>query len=275
MKTKLLTMTSLLAVLALSAFGAHPAQASMVAGWDFSQYFADGILSIDGAAYTDTLSANYSDLDPTSGAGAESANFGTLYLNGQFGSTNVMAGSGSEPILPSVAVGGSLSSNIGAPGGSLDFDTWSIVQNEGQLYANSLALTGAGAASAVFGADLSALTSIGSDWVLTFGARTFSGVSELGIDFSTDGVAYTSLGTVALTNLDTLYSVNLGAASSETGFVRFDFVTPGTGGAGQQFIDNVAINANVALVPEPGTALLCGLGMIGLGIAGRRRPARV
>jgi hypothetical protein len=274
MKTKLFTTTSLLAALALSAFGANPAQAAMVAGWDFSQYFADGALSIDGATFTGTLSANYSDLDPTSGAGAESANFGSLYLNGQFGSTNVNAGSGTEPILPSGAVGGSLASNISAPGGSLDFDSWATVQNEGQVYANSLALTGVGAASAVFEATLSALAATGSNWVLTFGARTFTGVSELGIDFSTDGATYTSLGTVALTNLDTPYSVNLGAASSPTGFVRFDFVTPGAGGDGQQFIDNVAINANVAAIPEPGTAFLFGLGMLGLAVTGRRRTSR-
>ena len=276
MKTKFLTLTALLVSLALSAFSANPAHATMVAGWDFSQYFADGILSIDGNVYTDTLSANYSDLDPTQGAGAESAGFGTLYLNGQFGSTNVQAGSGSEPVLPSGAVGGSLSSNLDAPGGlggSLSFDTFSIVSSEGQAYANSLALTAAGAASAVFAANLSSVPETGNDWSISFGARTFSGAGSVGIAFSTDGTSYANVGSVILSNLDTLFSVNLGAIASDIAFVKLAFDAPAAGGAGQAFVDNVAINATLTVVPEPGTALLCGLGMLGLGLAGRRRPA--
>ncbi len=271
MKTKLLT---LLASAAVALTGALPAHAAMVAGWDFSQYFADGILSIDGNSYTDTLSANYADLDPTQGAGAESAGFGTLYLNGQFGSTNVQAGSGSEPILPSGAVGGSLSSNLDAPGGlggSLSFDTHSILAFEGQAYTNFLALTATDAANVVFAANLSAVPETGSNWSVSFGARTFSGAGSVGIAFSTDGISYTSAGSVALSTLDTLYSVTLGAAASDLAFVKLSLAAPGAGGAGQAFIDNVAVNATLSAIPEPGTALLCGLGMAGLGIAGRRR----
>ena len=273
MKTKLLTLTALFASAVLSVFSANPAHAAMVAGWDFSQYFADGILSIDGNAYTGTLAANYSDLDPTQGAGAESAAFGTLYLDGQFGSTNVQAGSGSEPILPSGAVGGSLSSNLGAPGGlggSLDFDTHSILAFEGQAYTNFLALTATNIANIVFGANLSSVPETGSDWSLSFGARTFSGAGSVGVAFSTDGVSYTSAGSVVLSSLDTLYSVTLGAIASDAAFVKLSFSAPAAGGVGQAFIDNVAVNATVSAIPEPATALLCGLGMIGLGIAGRR-----
>ena len=277
MTTKLLTITALFASAALSVFGANPAHAAMVAGWDFSQYFADGILSIDGNVYTDTLSANYSDLDPTQGAGAESAAFGTLYLNGQFGSTNVQAGSGLEPILPSSAVGttGSLNSNLGAPGGlggSLDFDTHSILAFEGQAYTNFLAMTAPGVADIVFAANLSAVPETGSDWSVSFGARTYAGAGSVGIAFSTDGVSYTSAGSAVLSTLDTLYSVTLGALASDTAFVKFSFSAPAAGGDGQAFIDNVAVNATVSAIPEPGTALLCGLGMIGLGLAGRRHP---
>ncbi len=277
MKTKLFTIASLLASITLSLFSANPARAAMVAGWDFSQYFADGLLSIDGASYTDTLSANYSDLDPTQGAGTESAAFGTMYLNGQFGSTNVNAGSGSEPILPSGALGGSLSSNLGAPGGlggSLDFDTFSILAFEGQEYTNALALTAADAASAVFAANLSSVPEIGSDWSISFGARTFSGAGSVGIAFSTDGTSYASIGSVILSALDTLYSVNLGAIATDTAFVKLSFDAPAAGGVGQAFIDNVAVNATVSAIPEPGTALLFGLGMLGLGVAGRRRTPR-
>lgn len=276
MKTKLLTITSLLTAVALSVTAAGSAHAAMIAGWDFSQYFADGILSTDGAAYTDTLAANYSDLDPTQGAGAESAGFGTLYLNGQFGSTNVQAGSGTEPILPSGAVGGSLSSNLDAPGGlggSLSFDTHSILAFEGQAYTNFLALTATDAANVVFAANLSAVPELGSDWSVSFGARTFSGAGSIGISFSTDGVNYTNAGTAALSTLDTLYSVALGAVASDFAYVKFDFSAPGAGGAGQAFVDNVAINANLAAIPEPGSALLLGLGVLGLAAAGRRPRA--
>ena len=279
MQKRLLTIASLFTSVTCLALGAGPAQAAMVAGWDLSQYFADGILSIDGVDYTGTLSANYSDLDPTQGAGAESAAFGTLYLDGQFGSTDVQAGSGTEPILPSGAVGGSLSSNLGAPGGlggSLDFDTHSILAFEGQAYTNFLALTAADAASAVFAANLSAVPELGSDWSVSFGARTFSGAGTVGIAFSTDGVIYTNAGSAILSSLDTLYSLNLSAIASDTAFVRFDFAAPAAGGVGQAFIDNIAINANLVPIPEPGTVLLYGFGMIALAFAGRRsRDSRV
>ena len=82
-------------MVAVAAFVSAPAQATMVAGWDFSQYLSDSQLSVDGATYTDTLSANYSNLDPTFGAGAESAAFGTMYIDGSFGSTAIeITGSG-------------------------------------------------------------------------------------------------------------------------------------------------------------------------------------
>src|SRR5262245_1029525 len=53
-----------------SAFLAAPAGATGIAGWDFSQYLGTSLLSTDGATFTNTLSANYSQLDPTFNAGA-------------------------------------------------------------------------------------------------------------------------------------------------------------------------------------------------------------
>src|SRR5262245_55776567 len=111
MKKRLLT--SALAALGISVLIAGSANASMVAGWDFSQYLAPGALTIDGATGTNVLSANYSNLDPTAGAGAESAAFGTMFINGSFGSTNVDPTSATPPFWPN---DGSLVSNLNAPG---------------------------------------------------------------------------------------------------------------------------------------------------------------
>ena len=62
---KKLTLLALaLAVSIGTAVSAHAA--SLVAGWDFSQYLSGGhVLSVDGVNLSNTLAANYSSLDPT------------------------------------------------------------------------------------------------------------------------------------------------------------------------------------------------------------------
>jgi len=76
MKTRISNSLIPLALAALVA-GPSAAQSSLVAGWDFSQYAGDGFMSIDGgSSFTNTLPANYSDLDPTFGAGFDSSAFG-------------------------------------------------------------------------------------------------------------------------------------------------------------------------------------------------------
>ena len=242
MKTRLVTA---LIPLALAAFGASSgsAQASLVAGWDFSQYAGDGFMSIDGGStFTSTLSANYSDLDPTFGAGFESAAFGTMYVDGSFGSTPVAAGSGSEQFLPSAAVGGSLVSNIDAPS-LVDFDAFSVLQSEGQLSAESLAMIAPSAASVVFEADLTGASRTGSNWLLTFGGRTFSGSSSVAVEFSNDGTTFTSFGSANLTTVDALFTIPLGTASSDLAYVRLTFAPVG---ADQPLIDNVALSADLS-----------------------------
>lgn len=236
-------------------------RAEMVAGWDFSQYFGDGELSIDGVDYTNVLDANYSNLDPTFNAGVESAEFGRLYLNGEFGSTSVPAGSGTEPILPSAATpGGSLVSNLEAPVqsfGDNPFDSFTVLQAEGQVFASLLSLLAVAPSSAVFKADRKAPAS--GEWVLSFGGRTqVSGESTLGIEFSPDGSSYSSVGSVVLTSIDTPYEVELGPASGATAFVRINF-NPGADPLAYPHIDNVAIS-----VPEPlaaGQLLAAGLSL--------------
>ena len=246
MNAKLLIST--LAATVLSAAVAGPALAipGMVAGWDFSQYSTDGFLSLDEVTLSNTLSSNYSDLDPTNGAGAESAAFGTMHLDGQFGSTNTPLDF-ADPFVPSAAAGGSLTSNQGAPGGA-NFDSFTILLSEAQPFANPFAMSAVAAATVVFEANLVSVPEIGNDWSISFGARTFSGTSAIGIEFSTDGVTFNPFGSVNLTTVDTLFSVVFGGGPSEQAFVRLSF----NPASGQPFIDNVAIGANLTtVVPEP------------------------
>jgi hypothetical protein len=247
----------------VAAFVSAPAQATMVAGWDFSQYLSDSVLSVDGAVYTDTLSANYSNLDPTFGAGAESTPFGTLFLDGSFGSTNVGAGSGTEAFVPTA---GSLISNIDAPG-AIPFDSLTVLVDEGQLFANFLGMTARDVMSVVFKADLNSQPLNGSDWTLSFAGKTFEGTSTVGIEFSTDGVSYAPFGSVNLDTNDKPFSVNLGTGLSQEAFVRLVF-NPANG---QPILDNVAIGGTLSAIPEPGTALLLVSGLAGLHVFGRRR----
>src|SRR5262245_38700507 len=138
MRKRLLTT---LTPLAMAALIGSAADATMIAGWDFSQYFDTGALSTDGVDFTATLDANYSDLDPSFGAGAQSAAFGTMHMDGSFTSTDgtPQLGTGNEPFQPSSATGGSLASNLTAPGG-VDFDSHTVLIDEGQTFANSLAM---------------------------------------------------------------------------------------------------------------------------------------
>jgi len=237
---------------------------AMVAGWDFSQYYGSTYLVTSGLDFTNVLDANYSDLDPTFGAGAESAAFGTMYMDGSFGSTNVNAGSGSEPFVP---FSGSLGSNIGAPA-LVDFDAHTVLASEGQEYTQFLSMTARDAVTVVFSADLSTVSDLGSNWNLSFGGKTLSGTSSIGIEFSSDGTDFTGFGSVNLDTSDKLYSVDLGTGASDLAYVRLSF---SVSGADQPLIDNLAIRSDLAPVPEPGTAALVLGGLLGLGVVGRRR----
>src|SRR5262245_36101760 len=110
---KMRLLQSSVMALAISMLSVGPAHAISIAGWDFSQYLGAGFLTTDGSTGADTLTANYSALDP-SGAGPESAAYGTMFINGSFGSTAVDPFGATPQILP---VAGSLLSNIN--GGSI------------------------------------------------------------------------------------------------------------------------------------------------------------
>lgn len=251
MRINAVAIASAIVAMAVSAQGAT------IAGWDFSQWAGAGILSTNGQVATNRLSANYSSLDPTGNAGTESAAFGTLYFDGQFGSSNVTAiGDGSEVFTPAAD---SLDSNLDAPVvtfGNNPFDSHGILDDEGQQFTEYLSMAATGPVQVVFAANLTSVPQTASGWQLTFGGRAGL-ASPLAVDFSTNGVDYLSAGSVSLSTADTPYSVNLGQASGKRMFVRLSFAP--TVGAGAQFIDNVAIQGAVA--PEPATLglLLAGL----------------
>ena len=273
---RLFKTTARRAAVALSLAVAIPAQAEMVAGWDFSQYLGAGILSIDGVTFTDTLDANYSHRVPAeatnsgiAGVGPQAAAFGTMYIDGQFGSTAVAGGSGTEQFLPTASVSGSLASNLRAPvavadGFPLEFDVFTTLVFEGQTFAESLAMIASESVNVTFSADRGAPPPGGSNWILSFGGRTFSGESLVGIDFSDNGSSFASVTSLEFTEVDTPYIVDLGPATSQTAFVRFRFDPMGPD---QPIIDNVAIS-----VPEAG-GLASGVAALGALFACRRRRA--
>lgn len=252
------------AALALSTSAAVSAQAAVVSGWDFSQWLnGGGLLSIDGVNFTNQLGANYSNLDPTFNAGPDSGIYGQMYMNGQFGSTNVVpTGNGDEAFLP---FAGSLTSNIN---GILPnpFDSLTIQTAQGAIEANLNRMQSFAAVSVVFSGTPGA-GQTGSGWSIAFGARTDVAGRTITVEFSSDGTAYASIGTASLTGTDTLYSFNAAPGTSGAGFFRLSF-----SGNGAQ-IDNVGISANLAAVPEPATAGLLALGLGGLSFLGRRRKA--
>jgi len=258
MKAKLFLAT--LASLTL----AGSAQAILVAGWDFSQYAGPGFLSIDGASNTATLAANYSELDPTFNAGAESAAYGTMYADGTFGSTDITPtlDSFAEPIQPYT---GSLVSNINKPF-PIPFDSHTVLTTEGQAFADffSLQALAGEIVSPVFNASLGGL--LGDTWELTFGAKTETGSAALGVEVAFNGGGYVSLGNANLTAVDTLFTFNLGAAPANNVQVRLTLDSTNV----VSLIDNVAISAG-NIVPEPGTGLLVTTGLMGLAAMGRRR----
>lgn len=253
-------------VLCCGALVPGAAGAYVVAGWDFSQYLGDNLLTIDGVNGATTLPANYSNLDPTFNAGAESAAFGTMYIDGSFGSTSVDPMAQTPIIVPTAAFDGSLAANLDAPVqqfGDNPFDSFTILAFEGQLFQTPLAMRASEPASMVFRADLSSVPETGSNWLLSFGGRTFSGTSIVTVDFSADGGGFSSSGSVMLEESERAYEIDLGPAPVDVVLVRLNFDPIGLD---WPIIDNVAIS-----VPEPGSTWQFVAAGAGLACFRRRR----
>jgi hypothetical protein len=255
------------AIIAACLFVAAQAQAvpELVAGWDFSQSCLAGNLCDEAFQAIQTLSANYSDLDPTNGMGAESAAFGTMHLDGTLGSSNVPGYGGQfNPNDPNLTLNTSAHDPdgafslvmLGAEGNKsiMQAEIPGIAYQQHSMYASD-------AVDAVFAFDSGVL--VGSNWEVSFAAQSL-GSSEVAVGFSLDGVSYSVLHTEALGTAEEVVSVSLPGSDLGAGYVMLSL---SAGDASR--IDNLAINAE--LVPEPGTVLMLGIGLGGLAAFGRRR----
>ena len=233
--------------IAISIGLSAPAQAEVLAGWDFSQYDGAGsLLTEGGGTPADTLDANYSTFDPTEGVGLEAADFGTLYFNGDFDSTDVDE-SAPSPIFAPAA--GSLSSNLDAPAGCCQpFDSLQALLDDGQPFANALSMTATSAVDVVFEVDLSNVPEEVTNFGFSFAGQSVGGDAPVDIAWESESVA--SEGFLTLTSEDALIEVPLNTAASEFVRITLSLPTPGDG-VGQVFLDNVAITGTV---PEPGHA---------------------
>jgi len=247
---------------------AGPARATTVAAWDFSQYAAPGFLTTDNVALelTQTLDANYSDLDPNA-MGSPADQFGTMFLDGSLGSS---VGTLTGPIIPN---GNDLTANNDV----LDIDTVFLGSGgsfnvlkliEGQENTMILGLGAVeGNSSVVFQADLTTAGLLGEDWVLSLGGQNRQGgTGQVNVEFSTDGASFESLDPFEFTGNESVFTAPTTSGPTEQAFFRLTFLD---GIETNPTIDNVGISAT--MVPEPGAELAAMAGLIGLVVVRLRR----
>jgi hypothetical protein len=256
----------------------------MIAGWDFTQYAGAGSLIVDQSFTTvTTLRSNYSDFDPTFGAGGDSQPFGTLYMNGANGSTAITGIANVNP------TGTSLTPNLSTPGdneipvGDVAFDAsapvlqvgaGNYVAGTGQDFRNVLKMRAITDVSVVFEASVVSLGALyqAEDWSITFAASTNGAAtsSTVTVEWSSDGSSWNALASEVFDNTGEAITRSIVGGLGDNVFFRLGF--DGTGGtAGAPQFDNVTIFGEVSQIPEPGTAALLFLGLTGLGVVGRRR----
>lgn len=272
MKMKLMKIT---AIVVSSAWLAGSAAADLIAGWDFSQYKVDGALTTDGSTFVDTLPANYSSLDATFGAGGtdpgDSADFGTFYMDGTFGSSNVneSAPSPGPSVVPhahdtkanrnaplDVASGSAFPINV--------FDAFNVQKAEGQDFQSRLGLTARASEDVVFRADRG--SPVNAAWGVSFAAWALDATGPVSIDveFAADCSSYSMITSVVLSESEQAFDVPLsGSILDDETCVRLSLDASN----GQPVIDNVAV-----YVPEPGHAAMMITGILSLvGLKRRRR----
>jgi hypothetical protein len=272
MKRKL---AKIAALVASSALVAGTAAADLIAGWDFSQYAVAGALN-DGSGAIDSLPANYSALDTTFNAGGtasgDSADYGTMHIDGTNGSTDVNETSGAPDVAPyatqTAANRRAPALAFGAPAdlGRNDFDSFNVLRGEGQAFRNHMALTARAASQHVtFRAHTGApITGVGLEVSLAARAVQPAGNVDVEVRYAADCSSFSLIDTLTLTEDDEQYNVLLSPAVSEgDGEVCVRLTLDDSNG--QPVIDNVAI------VPEPGQIAMLGAGLAGLALLGLRR----
>ena len=261
-----------IAALAVSSASlAGTASAELIAGWDFSQYAVDGSLDA-GSGNVDTLPANYSSLDSSYGAGGtapgDAADFGTLFMDGSLGSSDVDE-TAASPGPEVVAHANDTKANRLAP---LDmsttgafpvnaFDAFNVLIGEGQAHQSRVGLTARSSVDLVFQADQGAVSN--KTWELSFAGYALdpSGPVNVGVEVAPSCGAYSLVATVALTADEQAFAMPLVNVTDDDVCVRLSLDTS----AGQPVIDNVA-------VPEPGFASMLVAGVVALlGLERRRR----
>jgi len=257
-------MRSVLAIAltaSLAACLAGSAQAVNVAGWDFSDFAADGVAG-------GTVDANYSSFDPTSNAGAESATYGTATL------TDIVSRGGD--VVPSVrtdvALGEQQNANVGGPAAALgqnSFGAFTTLQLEGQSNTNVMAITAPSTTGvAVFEGDLSSLTDTsGYGWSVSFAGQVVGGsAATVDVQFAPDCSTYSTAGSVNLDDQANAYTVDFEKVASTNACARL--YIPNAAGE-QVVIDNVSLD--VIAVPEPAFGAQLLAGVVGLVALVRRR----
>ena len=249
-------MRSVLAIamtVASSALLVGSAQAINVAGWDFSDTSSDGVS-------LGSVDANYSSFDPTGGAGAESAAYGSATL------TNLIARGGDVVAGVRTDVAGGEAQDANQRG----FNAFTTLQLEGQTYTQPMAVTAAnGQGNVVFEGDLTSLGAGqgGYGWSISFAGQVVGAPSaSVYVEFSPDCSSYGGAGLVNVDEEGGSYTVEFDKIASDNACARL-FIP--NAGDERVAVDNVSLD--VITVPEPAMGAQLLAGVAGLVALFRRR----
>ncbi|NBB79669.1 MAG: hypothetical protein GVY36_09525 [Verrucomicrobia bacterium] len=219
---KLISLTLITSAVALT--GASAQNQEMIAGWDFSQYAnAAGFSTLDNEELIGEVNANFSQsVASFNGAAA----LGTLYYDGQFGSTAF------DLLAKEVEIGGDLGTlgGGGAIGSSGQRNTL-FAQGQANNGANAFGLTTNGSITFVIDMSTFESGSTGEGWSLAFAVVNGSDPddsSSVAWSYSLDGENFTSTGvTTAITDNAAAETVDLSGITALDGqsqiYIKGDF----------------------------------------------------